>query len=64
MSTPRLEKMIHLALVEWVKADPTLRGEVLEYLGISTEESITFAPAAERRGQPLLPENSPAVLGE
>ena len=64
MPTPRLEKMIHLALVEWVKADPTLRGEALEYLDISTEESITFAPAEERRGQPLLPRNSPAVLAE
>ena len=64
MPTPRLEKMIHLALVEWVKADPTLRGEALEYLGISTEENITFAPAEERRGRPLSPKNSPAVLAE
>jgi len=64
MSTPRLEKMIHLALVEWVKADPTLRGAALEYLGISPEENITFAPAEERRGRPLSPKNSPAELAE
>ena len=58
----RLERLINLALVELVKADPTLKSEVRAYLSERHQDRTRSARAEVPRVQLPLRKNSHAEL--